>query len=205
MEIIRQFVIKDEMDLMSLNIIDWNRLNGCWYSPDEAVVTITSWFRGHALATECVIHNFKDAPEAEKPFPGWDHVGGHESEGMLYWNWFYWNHPGGVLKFSDSPDFYGKFEDGERFWGDIGKVSASAFAMSQKMMRAHDLWISDLYNGRHVLIEPMIDIIHIFQGSLSKDSPYHGQVITIDEWNKRRGRDEIPTRQRKKRKVTPPV
>lgn len=162
MEIIRQFTISTASDIMSLDIIDFNRLNGCWSNSGKAIDTILSWFNGAAIATEVIIHNYFDAPK-RLDFPGWDHVGGHEKIGRLYWDWFYWNHENGKLNYSDSPDFYGEFDDGAMFWGDVGRVSASAFAMTQKGMRDHDLWITLKGNGDHqILIEPQVDICELF-------------------------------------------
>lgn len=162
MEILRQFTISTASDILSLDVIDFNRLNGCWPNSGKAMDTILSWFNGVAIATEVVIPNYFDAPE-RNDFLGWSHVGGHEEVGKYYWNWFYWNHENGNLNFSDSPDFYGEFGDGARFWGDVGRVSASAFAMTQKGMGAHDLWITLKGDGNHqVLIETQVDINQIF-------------------------------------------
>ena len=153
------------MDILSLDIIDFNRLNGYWDNPAQALDTIFSWFNpelycGYNVATitKVRIPNFNDAP-IRTDFPGWSHVGGHEAIAKDYWDWFYWNHPGGNLHLSDSPDFYGNFEDGTMFWGDIGKVSASAFAITQKTMGANDLWISIPGGGStQTIIETHIDI-----------------------------------------------
>src|SRR6266567_6954646 len=51
MEVIEQKIIKSELDIMKLNIIDWNRLNGSWRNPADAVRTISSWFLGRAMYT----------------------------------------------------------------------------------------------------------------------------------------------------------
>ena len=150
------------MDVLSLDIIDFNRLNGHWSNSADALKTIFSWFDGMAVVTVAELQNYIKAPGRDD-WPGWDHVGSHEDVGKSYWNWFWWNHPKGELYFSDAPDFYGKFEDGSRFWGDVGRVSASTFAYTQKMLRKHDLWISLLGDGsRQVLIEPLVDINKLF-------------------------------------------
>jgi len=169
MEIISQKLITDPLDIMSAPIIDFNRLNGVWECAADAVRTIFSWFDHMATITIVDIPDFHNAPERDD-WPGWDHVGGHPELGRKYWNWFFWRHPRGKLKFSDSPDFYGGFGDGALFWGDIGKVSASAFAMTQKQLRAHDLWVSVLGGGiRQVLIEPHIGPWGLFAALFNRE------------------------------------
>jgi len=76
-------LIKTESDIFKLNIMDWNRLNGYWCSPSEAVHTIASWFKGHTHYT-VMDADLREAPD-RGDFPGWDHVGDHERQGRLYW------------------------------------------------------------------------------------------------------------------------
>ena len=160
--------ITDMLDIVELDIIDFNRLNGVWANPADAMRTIFSWFNpenyhGYNVATITVadIPDFFDAPMRDD-FPEWEHLGNHLETATAYWDWFYWRHPKGELILSDSPDFQGVFEDGYRFWGDIGKVSASAFAHTQKQLGANDLWISIPFHGvRHVIIETHIDIMRV--------------------------------------------
>ena len=162
MEIISQKLITDPFDIIDAGIIDLHRLNGHWKTSGDALRTIFSWFDRKATLTVAHIPTFHDAPE-RNDWPGWVHVGNHSAYGKLYWNWFFWNHPGGELHFSDSPDFFGNFPKGESFWGDIGIVSASAFALTQKGMRLGDLWISVLDDGtRQVLIEPHYSILETY-------------------------------------------
>ena len=171
MEIIEQKLITSPLDIIGLDIIDFHRLNGVWTNSRQAIETIFSWFNNLAIFTKIRIHNFNDAPIRDD-WPGWDHVGSHSEIGQKYWNWFFWNHPSGKLYFSDSPDFYGEFPEGSRFFGDIGLVSASAFAFTQKQLRAHDLWITISGNGKEqILIEPLIDISKLFSSTF----PYKGR------------------------------
>ena len=77
----------------------------------------------------------------------------------------------GDLHFSDSPDFHGRitFPDSPNrdFWGDIGKVSASTFIGSLKMMDANDLWISVLDERTQVVIEPLVSIKELWLSMLA--------------------------------------
>lgn len=164
--IIDQRMIYNSQDVLKLKIIDWNRLNGYWNNPAEALDAITSWFAGNAYYS-IIEHDIRAAPQRDD-FPGWKHVGAHEEIGELFWNDFH-DRLNGKLTFSDSPDFYGELygEDGKvgnLFWGDIGQVSASAFAHTQKQLSAHDLWISVLSETRQIIIEPLIDINSLYNG-----------------------------------------
>ena len=82
----------------------------------------------------------------------------------------------GSLTLSDSPDFQGTLtgitKDGERtpwFWGDIGTVSASAFALTIKQMDAHDLWISILSSTKQIILEPSVSFSDLFASMLGLD------------------------------------
>ena len=157
MEILSQKLIQDPLDLLDVSFIDFNRLNGHWKCPGDAIRTIFSWYDSMATMTVARIPNFREAPERDD-WAGWNHVGSHEEIGKWYWNWFFWNHPEGELTLSDQPDFFGSF-DGAMMWGDIGQVAASTFAATQKGMRAGDIWVSVLYGGKtHVIIEHHVDI-----------------------------------------------
>lgn len=160
MKLLKQKKIESPLDIMELDIIDWNRLNGSWNNAGEALQSISSWFVGSAHYT-IIEHDLSHAPERDD-WPGWDHVGNHEPLGRLYWNDFHY-HRAGKITFSDAPDFYGQFigkdgKPGAHFYGDIGKISAQAFAITQKKMRAHDLWISVIDTHHQVLIESLLDI-----------------------------------------------
>ena len=156
MTITEQFLIQNKRDLERLGIIDWHRLNGHWQYIEQAQDTILSWFENVAIASRITIEGYFDAPERDD-FPDWHHIGGHEREAKLFWNWFHFAHKNGQLYLDDAPDFDGKFENGCRFWGDFGQVSASTFAYRQKQMRSHELWIS-VFQDHHVVIEPQVDI-----------------------------------------------
>jgi hypothetical protein len=165
MKVLKKGRFESSIDLMKLNIIDWNRLNGFWDDPGKALESIASWFIGCATYT-VIEYDLRNVPDRDD-FPGWDHVGHHENMGRLFWNDFFYHFPDGKLQFADAPDFYGSFppdELGRRapFWGDIGKISASGFTLTQKQMPAHSLWISVVSVNRQVLIEPLYDIQGLF-------------------------------------------
>jgi hypothetical protein len=150
-----------ESDLMSLNIIDFNRLNGYWSDPGAAMRTLFSHLRdGFALYAIYDVPNFDSAPE-RSDFPNWTHVGNHVQLGRRFWNWFRFHFPDYVLNLGDSPDFQAHKIDSSGhhwIWGDFGQVSASAFALSQKQMAPGDMWISVLDDGpRHVVITYHVD------------------------------------------------
>lgn len=157
MKVLDQGFFQSDYDILKLNIIDWNRLNGTWGNPGDAIRTITSWLVGRAGYTvlESDLHRYP----VRNDWPGWEHPGDHERLGRLYWNCFHASHLG-ELHFSDAPDFYGRIvtQDGEQqIWGDIGKVSAQAFAITQKKMGKHDIWVSVLDDVREVVIESLTD------------------------------------------------
>ena len=51
MPVVEQKLIESERDIMKLDIIDWNRLNGSWANSFDALQTITSWFVHKAYYT----------------------------------------------------------------------------------------------------------------------------------------------------------
>ena len=148
MRIIEQKIITSQYDLVHLDIIDWNRLNGTSATITDAMHDISSWFIERATYT-VIEHDLRHAP-IRNDFPEWDHISnGHQMLARLFWNDFHYHHPNSTLVFADEPDFSGTFQckDGShaRLWGDIGHVSASAFALTTiRQMRTHDLWISVL-------------------------------------------------------------
>lgn len=156
-------LIRTEQDMFDLNIVDWGRLNGYWRSPAAAAHTLASWFANTSHATLLNI-DIRHAP-ARNDFPRWEHVGGHVDIGRLYWNWFQYMHKGELI-FSDSPDFYGTitFDEGDEhhFFGDIGKVSPMALALTQKQMLAGDVWITIRSATRQLLIEPFVSLFGIW-------------------------------------------
>lgn len=160
--IIKQCEIQSIDDLVNLDIIDWHRLNGTSSSPLVAMRDVSSWFIGRAGYTiiECDLHQFPTRDD----WPGWEHSGNHEGIGRLYWNYFYAQHPDSQLTFSDEPDFYGFLKTSNaHFWGDIGKVSVSAFALTTiRKMKAHDIWISIPDYKTQVIIETFENFQELF-------------------------------------------
>ena len=158
MKIIEQKTFTSELDIVSLDIIDWNRLNGSWENPAEAIRTISSWFLNQASYTIAEFDLTK-VPQHDG-WPGWQHAGNHEYLGRLYWNAFQ-HAQMGTIRFHDAPDFSGVLSKNgciQNFWGDIGKASAQCFALTQKGMMPGDIWISVLNERRQVIIENTIDI-----------------------------------------------
>ena len=143
-------------DIVKLDIVNWNHLNGYWPNPQAAMDCIGQRWVGYATYTILETDDMSLA-KSNAPWPNWKHVGCHEELARAYWHWFHALEMGD-LTLSDSPDFWGHLSCGATFWGDFGQVSASAFAYTQMTMRAHDLWISVLSNIRQVLIEPFIDL-----------------------------------------------
>lgn len=165
--IIEQNLISSQYDFVKLDIIDWNRLNGTSETPADAMRDISSWFIGRACYT-IVEHDLRHAP-IRNDFPQWQHVGRrHAALARLFWNDFLHHYPKSDLHFADEPDFSGTLEcrDGTRasFWGDIGKVSASAFGLTTiRQMQEHTLWISVLDERRQVIIETIADLQSLFE------------------------------------------
>jgi hypothetical protein len=165
MKLKTQKQIKTKDDIFELGIIDFNRLNGVFQNPNDALNTIFSWYELGAIVSIIDCSDIWGEVKTRNDFPGWKHVGTHVEVGKKYWDFFWANFEGlenTWLQFSDSPDFQGAIE-GKTFWGDIGQVSASAFAISQKQMDKGSLWITIIDNGNtHVLIESLVNIVDIF-------------------------------------------
>jgi len=143
-----------ESDVLGLEIIDFRRLNGSWPDAGAAMRTIFSFMRdGNATYEVFNVPNFEDAP-VRQDFPDWYHPGDHVRIARIFWNWFHHHFPAYKLMLGDSPDFQCiKSNPRHCIWGDFGQVSASAFALCQKFMRAGDMWMSVLDGGsKHVLI-----------------------------------------------------
>lgn len=176
MKLIEQKVITSQYDFVRLGIIDWNRLNGTSPNIAQAMQDISSWFIDTTAYT-IIEHDLSAAPKRDD-FPEWHHIGNtHEGLARLFWNDFKYCYPEGELIFSDEPDFYGTMKDSAlkvpedrlfyetetmghaHFWGDIGQVSASAFALTAiRKMQKGDLWISLLSKNRQVIIEALDDL-----------------------------------------------
>ncbi len=60
MPVVEQKLIESERDIMKLDIIDWNRLNGSWANSFDALQTIASWFAHNAYYT-VVKHDLRDS------------------------------------------------------------------------------------------------------------------------------------------------
>jgi len=180
MPVVEQRLIESERDIMKLDIIDWNRLNGSWANSFDALQTIASWFAHKAYYT-VVKHDLRFAPNID--WPRWKHAGSHEYLGHLYWNDFYYRQRGNLV-FSDEPDFHGTLNhpDGgiSHFWGDIGKVSAQIFALTQKELGAHDLWISVVDEHTQIIIEPFVNLRDQWASMLIK---YAGNSKTMKSFS----------------------
>lgn len=156
-QIINQKLVTSPMDLLGLNIIDFNRLNGYWNNTGDALTSIFSWLENFAVVTIYQINDFDQAPKRDD-WPEWLHVGHHSHVGKKFWNWFLWYHPEAKLYFSDEPDFWGEYPDGGLLCGDLGLVSASSFLLAQASLGKGDVWISVLNGGhKHVMIEILAD------------------------------------------------
>ena len=164
-----QKLITSMDDMVELGIIDWHRVHGCWKSELEGMRVISSWFINNAVATriECDLRNFPIRAD----FPEWEHTGlGHIQLARRYWNCYQTLEDAGELYFGDEPDFYGKFKSGSSFWGDFGKVSASAFSLSAcRKLKDGDLWISVLDYKTQIIIEPLESIQALWSHSTGLD------------------------------------
>jgi hypothetical protein len=66
------------------------------------------------------------------------------------------------------------------FWGDIGKVSAQIFALTQKELGAHDLWISVVDEHTQIIIEPFVNLRDRWASMLMK---YAGNSKTMKSFS----------------------
>ena len=155
--IIKTIELKTISDILALDIIDFNRLNGYWKNSAEALNTIWSWVtlngKGGFFASRIEPEDWGQYERAD--FPEWKHVAYHVGVARDYWCWFMntQKSEGDYLRFSDSPDFYGSVSK-KNFWGDIGKTSPNAFMQSIKQMNDGDLWISLIDDGIcHIVLE----------------------------------------------------
>jgi len=180
-------LITSEDDILSLDIINWGPTAiGGFRNVNEAVGTIASWFINTSHYTTVSVDITK-AP-ARSDFPGWGHRGDHPRIGELYWNWFH-AHYDGELYFSDSPDFRGVIRGGEksiRFRGDIGQVTATTMAVTQKHLSFGDIWISVVSEQKQVIIEPFVSLVQMYNDQMVSliegrlpDSP--SKVVAVDK------------------------
>ena len=166
--------IRNIEDILDLNIINLRQYGGAsgqfrllrsinsWFSSDNHNVPIV------ATATTILLDDYDKAP-VRKDFPDWSHPGGHVTTARKYWNWFRWKQPNSKLAFNDEPDFWGEFDDGHCFWGDIGQTSLNAFAKIQKQMGANDLWITVWDDsGQQTIIETHVDIRQAWTNQLAQ-------------------------------------
>jgi len=157
--------IRNINDIFELDFIDYRPPTGDLKMSYKLMQAIDSWFDAEkhgisvvATATTIILDDYTEAP-IRNDFPDWGHPGGHDSIAHKYWNWFKWKQPNSKLFFNDSPDFWGEFDDGHCFWGDIGKVSSIAFAQTQKQMGMNDLWITVWDDsGKQTIIETHVDL-----------------------------------------------
>jgi hypothetical protein len=157
--VIEQKKIKTISDVTRLRIIDFNRCNGFWENnPYDAMRAISPWLIGN---TYTVIHHDMRMEPVRDDFPGWNHAGNHERMGRLFWNYFHRRFKGN-LNFCDMPDFSGNITFDEckvNFQGDVGRVSASAFAMEVlPQLHEYDLWITMMGEDTHLIMECQYDI-----------------------------------------------
>ena len=157
--------LKTIRDILSLDIVDLNRLNGYWSNPAECIDSMWSWLtmngKGGFFASWVEPDTW--GQHTREDFPEWKHVGNHVSVGIDYWAWFMSTrqNDSDSLSFSDSPDFYGDIGS-NHFWGDIGKCSPDVITRTVKQMQAGDLWISLVGDGSlHIVLEarysPMLE------------------------------------------------
>src|SRR5215469_15321314 len=104
-KVVQQGLIRDEWDFIALDIVDWNRFQGVWANPAEAMQAISSWFIGKATYT--IIEYDMSAAPYRHDWPDWPHAGFHEGLGRLFWNTFHACYVG-ELHFADEPDFFGR-------------------------------------------------------------------------------------------------
>ncbi len=156
----QQGIIRTADDFLDLNIINWAGLNGSWRHSGAAMHSVCGWLINTTAysVVEAALHGYPERAD----WPNWKHPGQHEGLARLYWNAFYARNLGNLV-LADAPDFYGEFDNGDEgpvrlFWGDFGKVSAQAFALTLSSLRANDLWISVLDERTQVVLEPLVSL-----------------------------------------------
>jgi hypothetical protein len=164
-----QTLIGSAHQILQLDIVDWNRLNGYWEHPAAALETVASWLLGNAVYGKLQV-DMSAAPDRDD-WPGWQHAGNHAPIGRLFWNWFHWKKRG-TLVFADAPDFSGTLHlvNGQtiNFFGDIGKVSPSPFLRTIKLLEQDDIWISIPNTKTQISIEPLISMQALWQETLQE-------------------------------------
>jgi hypothetical protein len=159
--IIEQGTIRTSDDISKLQILNWSRLNGYWdNNPARVMQFITGWLMNKATYT--IAHVPLRTYPALATWPSWKQGGRQEELGRLFWNSFLAAGTA-TLTFFDKPDFEGSLQTDSRpepfqVYGDIGKVSASTFALTLARMREGDLWISVLDEETQVILELLFDL-----------------------------------------------
>ena len=154
-----------ELDLLSLDIIDFNRLNGCFRGDKGYALKSIYSGLGNGCASYSIyqVPDFLDAPECGEFPADWTHAGSeHNKIARLFFNWFRWKFPLYQLSMWDEPDFQAIKDDetGHHIInGDIGQVSASTFKLVMTNARAGMMWISVLDGGKkHVVITHNVNL-----------------------------------------------
>ena len=180
--IVETGIFRSSKDLVRLQIVNWRGLNGSWASYHDARRSISSWLVG--LACYTVVEVDMPAAPQQPGWPDWEHIGRHPEIGRLFWNWFHHTQPkGSELSFGDAPDFRGliRWPDGAvaRLWGDVGRVSAQAFALSLMDMGPHDVWLSVCDERRHVAIEPVCDLRALADAQRWGSLPHRDEPLPV--------------------------
>lgn len=166
MRLIETGIITSPHDLARLKIIDYGRASYC-ESRDHAKIATAQWLINHTVYFK--IEDDLTRYEERSDWKRWIHPGNHPEIGKLYWNWFHSTHTGKLI-FADEPDFWGHYEtdDGlRRFWGDIGKVSATTFLWTITKLGEGDIWISVVDFKTQILLCPLYNIREVFQERFS--------------------------------------
>lgn len=153
-KIIEEGIIRSTNDFVRLNVVDWKRFKPYWKSEQHAMDNLGLHFLG-------MCYTIAKVPMCEYPerddFPGWQHVGDHESMGRVFWNFFHYIYDG-KLFFYDKPDFSGiiYYKDEEpaerKFHGDVGKVSPIAMRETVSAIHDYNIWISMIDENTLILI-----------------------------------------------------
>jgi hypothetical protein len=162
MRLIECGIISSANDLARLKIIDYGRAAYC-ESRHHAKFATAKWLINHTIYYK--IEDDLTQYEERSDWKKWSHPGNHPLIGKLYWNWFHSLHTG-KLVFGDEPDFWGHYETDnglQKFWGDIGKVSATTFLWTITKLGQNDIWISVVDSKTQVLLCPLYNIREVFQ------------------------------------------